>query len=59
MYERINRIAAQMKEELVQFAVELIKIPSTSGEEKVIAELCLRKMKELSYDQIFIDKIAM
>lgn len=58
MYERINQIAAGMREELVQFAVELIQTPSTSGEEKRIAELCLRKMKELSYDRVFIDKIG-
>ncbi len=58
MHDLLNRIAAEMKEEVVQFAVELIKTPSTSGEEKQVAELCLGKMRGLSYDRVFRDEIG-
>ncbi len=42
-------------EPLIEFTQKLIKTPSFSGEERKIAEIIMEKMKELGYDEVWMD----
>lgn len=46
------------KEEIVEFASELIRCKSITGNEKEIATIVESKMKELNFDEVFIDKMG-
>jgi len=43
-------------EEIVDFTRRMIRIPSVSGEEKEVANLVADEMRELGYDEVFVDK---
>lgn len=43
-------------EKLIAFCQEAIRIPSPSGQEKDVAELCARKMREYGFDEVQIDR---
>jgi len=58
VHTKFNQLAEEIKEEVVDFAVKLVQTPSTSGKEKELADLCLAKMKELGYDEVFRDGIG-
>lgn len=58
MYEQIKILAEAVREDVIAFAQKLIQTPSISGEEGVLAQLCVDKMLELGYDEAFIDEIG-
>jgi len=43
-------------EEIVDFTRRMIRTPSVSGEEKEIANLVADEMRQLGYDEVFVDK---
>jgi putative selenium metabolism hydrolase len=55
MITDVNKIANEIKEEMVDFAKRLIKVPALSGEEKLVADLYLDEMNKLGYDEVFRD----
>lgn len=44
------------EEQLIAFCQEAVRIPSPSGQEKGVAELCARKMEEYGFDEVQIDR---
>jgi putative selenium metabolism hydrolase len=58
MKQRILDTSDQLFDEMLDFACELIRTPSPSGEEKALAELCAARMHQLGYDEVFIDAIG-
>lgn len=58
MYDRIMDYTEKMKDDVIAFAQKLIQTPSTSGSEEELAKLCVDKMRELGYDEVFIDDIG-
>lgn len=50
------KIAENKKEQMIDFAQRLIKIPALSGEEKGVADLYLAEMQKLGYDECFCDE---
>ena len=56
--KKILDIIEASREEIIEFARELIRIPSPTGEEKEVAEATVAKMKELEYDEVKIDEIG-
>lgn len=55
MYKKIVGLSNEMDKDVISFAQKLIQTPSISGTEKVLADLCMDKMKELGYDEVFRD----
>ncbi|MCD8362415.1 MAG: YgeY family selenium metabolism-linked hydrolase [Lachnospiraceae bacterium] len=53
--KRFTQLYEAHKEELVEFYRSAIRIPSFSNQEKPLAELIVSKMKELGYDEAYID----
>lgn len=45
-------------EDLVAFTQKLVQTPSESGEEQEVAMIIAEKMRELDYDEVFIDGIG-
>lgn len=58
MKQRILATSEKLFDEMTDFACELIRTPSPSGEEKALAELCAAQMSQLGYDEVFIDAIG-
>lgn len=56
MKEKLSALAAEYKEDMVDFARRLIRCPALSGEEKGVADLYLAEMEKLGYDRCFRDK---
>ena len=46
----------QLKTEIILFTQELVQTPSLSGQEKDVATLVKKKMLELNFDQVYMDK---
>lgn len=44
------------QEEIIKFTCELVKLPGGSGDESKTAEIIIRKMKDLAYDEITVDE---
>ena len=47
-----------IKDDLVQFAQEIVRIPSVTGEEGEVAKAVLAKLKEIGVDDAWIDGIG-
>jgi putative selenium metabolism hydrolase len=58
MKEQIIGLANQSEEEIIAFTRKLIQTPSISGDEKMVADLCMAEMIKLGYDQVFRDGIG-
>ncbi len=58
MYSIMKAKNEAMKDEVKDFTQDLIKIPSISLNEKKAAEFICGKMKQLGYDETFIDDIG-
>jgi putative selenium metabolism hydrolase len=58
MKQRILDACDNLFDEMLDFACELVRTPSPSGEEKAVAELCAARMRQLGYDDVFIDTIG-
>ncbi len=50
--------AADLNDDMLDFARTLIRTPSLSGDEKAVATLCESEMQRLGYDEVFIDEIG-
>lgn len=44
--------------DVIAFTKKLVETPSPSGEEKEVADLIVREMRELAYDEIFTDAMG-
>ena len=55
LYEDINKISKELHLEVVDFAKRLLKVPALSGDEKGVADLYIKEMNDLGYDEIFRD----
>ncbi len=51
----LDLMTPELKEELVQFAQDLVRIKSMSGEEGEIIKFIEKKMKAIGYDEVTID----
>jgi len=58
MMSKINKFVNEMKSELIEFAQELVRTKSYSGEEEEIIKLIEKKMKVLGYDEVYIDSMG-
>ncbi len=58
MQAELKAFMQTVQPELIQFAQELVKIPSATGEEGEVANYIHSKMQSLSYDRVFIDKVG-
>lgn len=54
----LDLITPELKEELIQFAQDLVRIKSMSGEEGEIIKFIEIKMKALGYDEVTIDSMG-
>jgi len=53
--EKVRKKADEYKEDLYSFLRDLIKIPSTSTNEKAVVERIKKEMEKLDYDEVFVD----
>ncbi len=58
MFDKLLEGAQNLRNEVVEFARELVRTPSISGQEENVADLALAKMNELGYDEVFRDGIG-
>lgn len=54
----LDLITPELKEELIQFAQDLVRIKSMSGQEREIIKFIEKKMKALGYDEVTIDSMG-
>lgn len=54
----LNNISKEYKKDLVSFAQKLIQTPSISRNEKDVADLYLKEMEKLGYDEVFRDEMG-
>ena len=52
------RAVADLKDDVVKFTQEIVRIQSYTGEEKEMAECLLHKLQEFDLDDAFIDGIG-
>lgn len=57
-YTLINKIAEELQPNCMKFIQKLIQTPSISGEEKQLADLLIKEMKALGYDEVVRDKFG-
>jgi len=55
---RLKLAINEIKLDLIEFAQDLVKIKSYSGDEKKIIECIKKKMMELDYDEVVIDSMG-
>ncbi len=58
MYDKLNAMAEDLRDDVVGFAQTLIRTPSMSGEEGELAQLTMDRMEALGYDEIFRDDLG-
>ena len=58
MYETLLNRKNNINKDIIEFTKELVKTPSISHEENSAAKLIESKMKELEYDDVFIDEFG-
>jgi putative selenium metabolism hydrolase len=58
MKEIINEFISSLKNELLSFAGDIIKIPSYTGHEENVVRRIAREMKHLGYNKVIIDKVG-
>lgn len=56
MRDKLYKLAEEYFDDIVKTASELIQIPSMSGEEDKVAAYTEKKMNDLGYDQVTVDK---
>jgi putative selenium metabolism hydrolase len=56
MYDEIVRFSNEMAQDVILFTKQLIQTPSLSGEEQLVADLCMTQMTRLGYDEVFRDR---
>ncbi|TCK93220.1 putative selenium metabolism hydrolase [Natranaerovirga hydrolytica] len=54
--DTLNKLALELKADMIDFCQRLIKVPALSGEEKGVADLYLAEMEKLGFDRYFRDK---
>ena len=54
MNEELQKLAAELKPQMVDFCQRLLRVPALSGEEKGVADLYLSEMEKLGYDKAFV-----
>lgn len=57
MKDKVLKILDDRRDETVELLRELIVMPSPSGEEKAVAELIARKLKEFGFEQVEMDGV--
>ena len=50
------RLTEKQQNDIISFTAELIRLPGISGDEKDVAACVRRKMEELGYDEVIVDK---
>lgn len=58
VFEEITSSTQNYAQDIYDFACELIKVESISGNEGVVATLIKRKMQELGFDNVIVDKMG-
>ncbi|MFN8674244.1 MAG: M20/M25/M40 family metallo-hydrolase [Candidatus Sericytochromatia bacterium] len=58
MIENLKQKANELKENIVDFTQKLIQVQSLSGNEEHIAELIAYQLKNLGYDEVFLDEVG-
>jgi putative selenium metabolism hydrolase len=56
MGEKFKELAAQYKDEIVKTASEMLQLPSNSLQEAEMAAYTEKKLKELGYDEVVVDR---
>ncbi len=54
--EKINKLVEEYKGDIVKFAQDIVRTKSYSGQEEKLVKLFEKKMKELGFDEVIIDK---
>lgn len=54
--ERLESLAASLRDRMVGFARELVRVPSPTGQEGELARLVADHMLQLGYDRVFTDR---
>ena len=52
----MNVLAEKYYDEIIKTAADMVKIPSVSGSEKAMAEYTVKKMQNLGYDEVRVDR---
>lgn len=55
MNDKIQNLAECYQTEVIAFAQKIIRIPSISGDEQKMADVCMAEMAKLGYDEVFRD----
>lgn len=58
MKDKVCKIVNEMESSLIQFAQDIISIPSYSGQEKAVISRIKQEMENLDYDDILIDSLG-
>ncbi len=58
LIDKVKSYSENCKTDLIDFLRKLISIPSISTKEEKVVEEIYKKMKELDYDEVFIDKMG-
>lgn len=56
MYNSIFRLAEELREDLISFTCDLVRIKSMTCDEGACARLVMAKMQELGYDEVTLDR---
>ncbi|MHB1404572.1 MAG: YgeY family selenium metabolism-linked hydrolase [Desulfitobacteriaceae bacterium] len=58
MQTNVEEWIEQHREEFISFLVDLVRIPSESGQEKGVAERIKQEMERLGYDEVIVDRMG-
>ena len=58
VFEQINEIAEELKDDCVKFIQKLIQTPSISGDEYELTKVLIAEMEKLGYDDVSRDKFG-
>lgn len=58
MYDILNTMAHDVRDDVIRFAQQLVQTPSISGQEEGLAQLTVKTMNELGYDEVFVDDMG-
>lgn len=58
MKKQIMEALNSVKNELIQFTQDLVRIKSYSGDEEEIVRFIAKKMNELGYDEVILDSMG-
>lgn len=58
MYDILNSMANDVRDDVTRFAQQLVQTPSISGHEEELAQLTVKTMNELGYDEVFVDEMG-